>query len=440
MIRRVRVQGSAMQDWVGRAAQGLIGLSVAAAVLTAGAVAAAPLAAWVQLTAGGAEVRVAQPAGPCPIASIDGHATPLALRAPASADFPAVCSAALAAGARRVEVAGRALAGPATQVRRIVVFGDSGCRIKGLDVQACNDPAAWPFAAVSRRAAARKPDLVIHVGDYYYREGGCPVGDLRCAASPTGDRWSAWAADFFDPAAPLLATAPWVFVRGNHEACGRGGEGWFRLLDAAAAYTACPARAEPWSADIGGLKLDVLDSAILPDREPAPGLSAQFGRDLETLRRADGTEPAWIVVHRPIWGLAPAVRLGPIGPLDVGLNLNEQAGVRAMSLAGVNLVLSGHIHDFASLGFDGGGRPPQLIVGTGGDVGLASDTPKVTTGEVVVDGRAGVRTEFDRFGYVVLDRVGEGADTWTAVFYDAQDKPVAACRLDGRALACRPAP
>ena len=52
-----------------------------------------------------------------------------------------------------------------------------------------------------------------------------------CAGSPYGDNWAVWQKDFFDPAAPLLAAAPWVLVRGNHELCSRGGHGWFRLLD-----------------------------------------------------------------------------------------------------------------------------------------------------------------------------------------------------------------
>ena len=46
-----------------------------------------------------------------------------------------------------------------------------------------------------------------------------------------GDNWAVWQNDFFDPAAPLLAAAPWVLVRGNHELCRRGGHGWFRFLD-----------------------------------------------------------------------------------------------------------------------------------------------------------------------------------------------------------------
>ena len=94
-------------------------------------------------------------------------------------------------------------------------------------------------------AAAKRPDLVIHVGDYYYRVSACPVGRAGCAGSPHGDNWPTWQAELFDPGAPLLAAAPWVVVRGNHEVCRRGGPGWFRLLDPYPARADCPDRTEP---------------------------------------------------------------------------------------------------------------------------------------------------------------------------------------------------
>ena len=37
----------------------------------------------------------------------------------------------------------------------------------------------------------------------------------------------------------LLATAPWILLRGNHEDCSRAGEGWFRFLDRAPMESAC---------------------------------------------------------------------------------------------------------------------------------------------------------------------------------------------------------
>ena len=58
-----------------------------------------------------------------------------------------------------------------------------------------------------------------------------PDGNPKCRGSPWGYGWDAWNADFFAPARDLLAAAPWVFVRGNHESCARAGQGWWRFLD-----------------------------------------------------------------------------------------------------------------------------------------------------------------------------------------------------------------
>src|SRR5262249_43069734 len=160
------------------------------------------LAAWTELTGQGAEVRAAAGPGGCPKMSVDGRKAVMSVRAPASEAFPQVCVLPLPAGAASVEVEGRTLPLPAP-AQRIVVVGDTGCVIKDLTVQACNKPEAWPFAEVARLAAAKKPDLVIHVGDYYYRESPCPLQLPACAGSPSGDRWDTWQAEFFGPAAPL---------------------------------------------------------------------------------------------------------------------------------------------------------------------------------------------------------------------------------------------
>jgi hypothetical protein len=84
---------------------------------------------------------------------------------------------------------------------------------------------------VATAAASLRPDLVIHVGDYHYRETACPSGNRGCAGSPWGYGWDAWDADLFTPAQALLAAAPWIVVRGNHESCFRAGQGWWRFLD-----------------------------------------------------------------------------------------------------------------------------------------------------------------------------------------------------------------
>ena len=44
----------------------------------------------------------------------------------------------------------------------------------------------WPFPKIAATAAAARPDLVIHVGDYHYREAPCPAERAGCANSPSG--------------------------------------------------------------------------------------------------------------------------------------------------------------------------------------------------------------------------------------------------------------
>ncbi len=403
----------------------------------------APPMAWVQMIQGGAQVRAVIQGLRCPVAKIDGVDRLLKLRAVADAAFPTVCQTDLPKGARRVEIEGLVLSAPVPAPRRIVIFGDTGCRLQGSYTQACNDPRAWPFATVARRAAARKPDLVIHVGDYYYRETPCPAGERGCVGSPHGDSWNAWQADFFTPAAPLLRAAPLVFVRGNHEVCARGGPGWFRLLDAAETAKSCPdAASDPMAIPLGGLNLYVLDSAEADDRSaPSAGVAA-VGAQLDRLAPLLAKEPGWIVTHRPVWGLAPVVRLGPIGPFDIALNATEQAAVRGKDLDAVQMVVSGHIHHFASFDF-GPTHPAQLIVGTGGDVGELADTPRIQAKRVTIDGAGANWLSFDRYGYLVLDRQDSATPgappDWTGTFYDADDRPVVDCHLHERALRCEPA-
>ena len=388
-------------------------------------------AAWTELTGQGAEVRAtAGPAG-CPRASIDGRPAVMAIRAPASADFPGICVLTPPAGAASVEVGGRAVPLP-TPAKRIVILGDTGCRIKGLSAQACNDPIAWPFAEVARLAAAQKPDLVIHVGDYYYRENACPLGLKACAGSPSGDRWDTWAAEFFDPAAPLLAAAPWVFARGNHETCKRGGRGWFLLLDAGPPSEPCRLFTAPFTVRSGDLNLFVIDSGDAPDREHDRRDVAFVTSQLDSLGSSLDQGRGWIITHRPVWGLVPVARLGPSDPFEVGLNFTEQDAVRGRRLGGVQMVVSGHVHHFQAIDF-GPARPSQLVVGTGGDVGEKADLPRIYGATRQIDGLAARSFTFSRYGYYLMEKDGED---WVGTFHDSSDVVRARCRLRERALSC----
>jgi hypothetical protein len=420
---------------------GLLSAGLSAAAATPAAVGPAPVGragaatdpiAWVQVTAEGAQARLVTAAADCPVIRVDGAPRAMAQRAAPTEAFPnRVCEATLRPGDDRLLVAGLALRAPRARANRLVILGDSGCRLKGQSFQHCNDPSGWPFARIAALAAAKHPDLVIHVGDYYYRETPCPASNAGCAGSPHGDIWASWKAELFDPAAPLLAAAPWVFARGNHEDCKRGGAGWFRQLDAAPEAKTCPADSDTFSVDLGNARLFVVDSADTEDMTAPPARVADFTARLAPVRPRRPGEAVWILTHRPVWNSS---RLGDL--LGDGMvNATERAAVRGMEggLAGVALILSGHVHNFTAVSF-GPVRPAQLVVGTGGDTLDLEDAPPPATGTAGVDGLKADIFTMGRFGYFVFDR--RGAD-WVGRFHDTRDRVAAVCRLHGRALICR---
>ena len=117
----------------------------------------------------------------------------------------------------------------------------------------------------------------------------------------------------------------------------------------------------------------------------------------------------------------------------VGMAANQtvQAAIRGRVPAGLDLVLSGHLHDFISYEF-GPERPAQLIVGTGGDALLRLGNTPIIGAEI--DGMA-VRRGFAeaRFGYFVMER-GEGG--WYGTLYAPDDAVLARCHIAGREIDC----
>lgn len=167
---------------------------------------------WVELGPNGVLIACAITASTsCPEITLDCAARTLQTRAtPAGPAFAVtVCEAAIPAGTGAAAIGGSALHVLNGTPKRVAVIGDTGCRLETPDAyQACDDTTSWPFATIAQQIAAWQPDLVIHVGDYLYRQDPCPDGDTGCAGSPTGDTWASWNADFFAPAAPLLSAAP----------------------------------------------------------------------------------------------------------------------------------------------------------------------------------------------------------------------------------------
>jgi hypothetical protein len=307
-----------------------------------------------------------------------------------------------------------------------VVIGDTGCRIKGDNLQACNDPAKWPFERVAGAAASARPNLIIHVGDYLYREDPCPPSaQAQCGGTPSGDNWNAWNADFFKPAAKLLAAAPWVFSRGNHESCQRAWRGWFYYLDPHDwAGGACQATPPPYTVQLGKFQLIAFDSSAVSEAQVEPGQRNGYAAELASLH-ATG---AWLVDHHPFFAIRPAASGQP--PVVQTATLQE-AWDRAAP-KGIDMILSGHTHLFEALSY-GSVRPVQIVAGDGG-TSLDSVLPEKVNG-MDVEGVMVAASENQRqFGYVLFSKAGAA---WNLALKTPANQTVATCQIQGRRASCK---
>jgi predicted phosphodiesterase len=418
----------------------IFALALVSSLLAAGtADAQEVLSRWVQMAPGGvSEARVVVRGESCPSATIDGAQVPMETRAAPNDAFPVrLCAVTLAPSVKHVSILGQDLKAPIPDPERILVLGDTGCRIKGSTVQACNDPKQWPFPEVAAQAAKLKPDLVIHVGDYLYRESACPAGDARCAGSPSGDNWTTWAADFFTPAKPLLEAAPWVIVRGNHEECVRAGTGFLRLLGPLPVVEGAPCveHVPPYAVSLGKINLIVTDNANAVDVMPSSSLVDTYKEDFAAYPKLAAGE-TWVVGHHPIWGVA-GLKLGMV----VGGNATLMDAEEATGLpSNVDLLLAGHIHTFEAINYDQG-LPPQLIVGEGGDI--LDNAPSDLSGRSVGSVKITQGLSLPGWGFTLLTHVGEHhiadmvtGDHWIADVYDSSGAHERTCLVAARRIDC----
>lgn len=425
--------------------------------------------AWVQAAAGPSwVVRALTDDDSCPALRWEGGSAPMRERSAPGEEPPPpgnsqperkpsrftlrACEAPFPAHVARVQVGDVALSAPAAELLRIVVIGDTGCRLKASehDFQACNDSIGWPFPRVLAQALKLKPDLIVHVGDYHYRESPCPIGLSGCADSPWGYGDDAWQADFFRPAQALLAAAPWVFVRGNHEACNRAGQGWLRYLDAETG----PARAcEPVAPGAGRVnagdftapfavplsprsQLIVFDSSQIGGG-PVPKDSPAWARWRQQLDRvtelAADRAQSLFVNHHPTLAYTPSL-LGSPGRARSGLTpLLQDATPGRLYPPGVQATLHGHLHIHEVLGF-ATNQPASLVIGNGGSAASGRiNTAAALQGEPLPGVKVETFHSHTEFGLSLLSATPQG---WHLTAYDALGQPLSRCTLAGQKLSC----
>ncbi|MGH3797430.1 MAG: metallophosphoesterase [Pseudonocardiaceae bacterium] len=221
--------------------------------------------AWTQLTSRGTQIRyvTTDTTDTCPAVryTVAGSRNPFPMRrvsGPVTGFQTTVCERAVPLGASdavleqstihaaTVHPANRQLPLPnwtaTTRPRSIAVIGDTGCQVPvpGSPEALQNCQSGWPFQQIANSAATTPQlDLVIHVGDYLYREDPSRENDKPknpgCTMLADSANWDCVVADFFRPAENLLARAPVALTRGNHEDCnqfhmGGAGGAWFRYL------------------------------------------------------------------------------------------------------------------------------------------------------------------------------------------------------------------
>ncbi|MGI9264977.1 MAG: metallophosphoesterase, partial [Gammaproteobacteria bacterium] len=235
--------------------------------------------AWVQvLPPDRGVVRAITVGKRCPLVRFDNHLLRMHVRARPNSDFDVTtCELAIPKGTQRIVVAGRKLKPVSRNPQRIAIVGDTGCRMKAgnaLDdgFQDCGNADDWEFAKVANRVAEWKPDLIIQLGDYIYREQECPADCGNCQGSPfnsPGMRMETWNTEFFDPGSPMLEAAPLVLVRGDHEKCERAGRGYFRFLEPSKRKS-CTDFSAPYSLAFEDLQLVVMDTVQAEDTSLSP--------------------------------------------------------------------------------------------------------------------------------------------------------------------------
>jgi len=415
-----------------------IAANLAILVFSSPAAQARIFAQWIELGPEGTSSLRAITDDICPQAIFDGMPMPMSVRAESAqkienvkpAAFPVrSCEVSVPQGTVAATLAGRTLPLARPNPQRILVLGDTGCRLDQNTIQDCNDPAAWPFPKIAAAAANARPDLVIHVGDYHYRELPCPAERSGCGRSPSGYGFDAWYADFFEPAAPLLSAAPWIMVRGNHEDCARAGEGWVRFLDRLPASAICRDLTGIFVARLGDFGVVVVDGARAEDPKGDMGVLAGLLHNQLAEVVTKVPAEAWLVAHRPLNAMRSA--------LDRRANEVENAvqelAFGSIMPAGVRMTVAGHIHFFQAVDF-GGSRPPQLVVGTGGD--NLSIVPPFSMVGSDINGRKVVKSvTYSGFAYMVWDRTG---NLWIGTLFDVDGKTLNHCRLLDRSLSCEP--
>jgi len=419
---------------------------------------------WVEVGSGGvALARVITPDTNCPNLTIDGVSQPMAVRVAAGtmavrtssaspvkpSAFPVTtCEFTIPSSAKSASVLGRDLALPKANPQKIVIIGDTGCRLKtGNPWQACSDTTQWPFQRIADAAAATHPDLVLHVGDYHYRENQCPADQTGCQGSPWSYGFDAWEADLFRPAASLMKVAPWVVVRGNHEECLRAGQGWFRFLDTrpysedrscnSAANDSIANYNDPYAVPVGAdTQFIVFDSAkaganaLNPMNATDAPIFATYQAQFQKAAALASNPNVFSIWtnHHPILAYAPIAGGTPAGGIGSLLSVMSATYPTSYYPPNIGLAIHGHVHDFQAVDFSTA-QPPAFVSGMGGDnLDAVLPDPFPFSVSPAAGAIPDMVAHDNQFGFMTMERTGS---SWTYQAYRIDGSVMTSCTING---------
>ena len=349
------------------AAAGVISLFGMASTASA-QTALGPLYGWTQYDdSGGLSARaIIKNGATCPMLSIDGgDAIPMTLRRdnngntnpPTNFEAIQLCQMTVPRAATSIKMGSTNLPVHTPDPQTAIVIGDTGCRVASFDVQNCNEANQWTYPSIARESAKVDSDVILHVGDYHYREDcifemGCRWQNVD--PETVGYKWAAWEADFFKPSVPLMAKAPFIFTRGNHEDCRRAYRGWYYLIAPSAVHQSCARNSPPYSVGFDKFQVMVMDTSD-SRRLDETHFTGEFKTVFANAKAAG--KPTWLMTHVPIMGI-------------MGGRISDTTLINAAGSAGgfpqqIMANFAGHVHLFEKLSFTNG-SPPQMVFGAGG--------------------------------------------------------------------------
>lgn len=423
----------------------------------------------------------------CPQVSVSGAGGDRELdmtpRRPGATAQPAfasllACSAPLPAGLTSATVAGLTIpAALPDEVDEVAILADSGCRVDEKRIQDCNSRDGWPLAQMAERIAAARPDVILDPGDYYYREIACPAEDAaKCSPGPSptpgmpfDENDQGWLYEMIEPMSPMFPVAPIAFLRGNHEDCGRAGNGFFLYLDprdgvedlCAPQQTGDGLQAHPpqttptWAFDLpiaanGGreLRVAMVDSAYGTDKELTDWVDKQrvsYSEAAALTTPTPGRE-SWLLTHRPLFAVIADVNLPKDDPLADTWSSDGQMVASYGLLDNYSMILASHNHYLQATQIPG--QPGALIMGNGGalldppgEYYIPAYGPLTRAdGQPLVPGLAPypnatmLWTKVD-YGYGIA-RPGTEPGAWTIDEFRFDGAPLGVCDLANRTLAC----